>query len=190
MISRAERLELLFWAIALAMITGACASTGAVPRPFPTPGPRVPDTADGRAPETVADRPPEESARREEAGLTDVVRTALDLLGVPYKNGGQTPAGFDCSGFTQYVFALHGVVLPRGVSEQFRLGKSVAATEVVPGDLIFFATSGEGPSHVAIAVGSHSFVHAPSSKGVVRVEELGLSYWAQRLIGVRRMTAD
>jgi cell wall-associated NlpC family hydrolase len=60
----------------------------------------------------------------------------------------------------------------------------------VPGDLIFFATNGEGPSHVAIAVGSHSFVHAPSSKGVVRVEELGLSYWAQRLIGVRRMTSE
>jgi cell wall-associated NlpC family hydrolase len=81
-------------------------------------------------------------------------------------------------------------LLPRAVSEQFRLGKSVAATEVVPGDLIFFATNGEGASHVAIAIGSNSFVHAPSSRGVVRIEELSLSYWAQRLIGVRRVTPE
>jgi cell wall-associated NlpC family hydrolase len=119
-----------------------------------------------------------------------VVQTALDLRGVRYRNGGQDPAGFDCSGFTQYVFAAHGRSLPREVGEQFRLGQSVTLTQLAGGDLIFFTTTARGPSHVAIAIGGDAFVHAPSSTGVVRIEYLSSSYWSKRLVGIRRVTAD
>ena len=116
-----------------------------------------------------------------------LVGTALGLRGVPYRNGGIDPAGFDCSGFTQYVFGQHGVALPRDVQDQFGQGQSIEAHSVTAGDLLFFATTGRGPSHVAIAVGGDRFVHAPSSTGVVRVESLSASYWAMRFVGARRV---
>ena len=111
---------------------------------------------------------------------------ALALLGRPYRNGGIDPSGFDCSGFTQFVFGQRGVALPREVREQFALGQTVKADEIAAGDLIFFSTVARGPSHVAIALGGDQFIHAPNSAGVVRVEHL-TSYWSHRLIGARRM---
>jgi cell wall-associated NlpC family hydrolase len=168
-------------AIALGLFAGACASTGATPRPFPTPEP-TPVT--GR---TTA--PPAAALAREGADTYALVATALGLRGVPYRNGGADRRGFDCSGFTQYVFAQHGVALPRGVRDQFRVGKTMKADELSPGDLIFFTTTASGASHVAIAVGGDEFVHAPSTTGVVRVERLSSSYWGPRVLGIRRVTA-
>jgi cell wall-associated NlpC family hydrolase len=162
---------------ALATMSTACASTGAVPRPFPSPGrPAAPASA----PEAAA---PSGTAIDGYA----LVGAALALRGAPYRNGGSDPSGFDCSGFTQYVFSQYGVALSRAVREQFQQGTSVKRDEVSPGDLLFFATSGEGVSHVAIAVGGDEFVHAPSSKGVVRVERLGSGYWSPRFVGARRV---
>ena len=97
------------------------------------------------------------------------------------------PGGFDCSGLVWYVFAQHGLTVPRTVTEQYGAGGSVAAADLQPGDLVFFAITGSGPSHVGIVVGGDSFVHAPSSTGVVRVERLGAAYWASRFIGARRL---
>ena len=114
--------------------------------------------------------------------------TALSLRGAPYRNGGTDPNGFDCSGFTQYVFSQYGLSLPREVREQYRVGRSIKSEELAPGDMLFFTTTDPGPSHVAIAVGGDQFVHAPSSTGVVRVEHLGSSYWAPRYLGARRVT--
>jgi cell wall-associated NlpC family hydrolase len=116
-----------------------------------------------------------------------LVGTALALRGIPYRDGGGDPQGFDCSGFTQYVFAQHGMALPRAVREQFRVGKSVKPQDLAPGDIVFFATTGAGPSHVAIAIGGDEFIHAPSSTGVVRVEHLSSSYWSPRFLGARRV---
>lgn len=116
-----------------------------------------------------------------------LVGTALSLRGTAYRNGGVDPNGFDCSGFTQYVFAQYGVALPREVRDQFQYGKPVPASDVAPGDLLFFTTTAPGPTHVGIAVGSDQFVHAPSSTGVVRVERLSANYWSTRLIGARRL---
>ena len=120
-----------------------------------------------------------------------LVGTALSFRGTPYRNGGSDPQGFDCSGFTQYVFAQYGVSLPREVRDQFEQGKPVKGNdELVAGDLLFFATiaSSPGPTHVGIAIGGDQFVHAPSSTGVVRVERLSASYWATRYLGARRIT--
>jgi peptidoglycan DL-endopeptidase CwlO len=166
-----HRLPLILVAAA-ALASVACASTGAVPRPFPTPAP------------TAAARPGQPGGTVDTYALTG---TALALRGSPYRNGGSTPAGFDCSGFTQYVFGQHGIVLPRDVKEQFEMGKAVKADRIAPGDLIFFATIAPGASHVGIALGSDEFVHAPSSAGVVRVERFSTAYWSRRLVGVRRI---
>jgi peptidoglycan DL-endopeptidase CwlO len=116
-----------------------------------------------------------------------VVRTAMDLRGVPYRNGGSDLGGFDCSGFTQYVFAQHALVLPREVKDQWEAGKKVSAKNVRAGDLLFFATTSRKVSHVGIALDDDTFVHAPSSNGVVRVEHLSAEYWKRRFLGVRRV---
>ena len=116
-----------------------------------------------------------------------LVGTALALRGVPYRNGGSDPNGFDCSGFTQYVFAQHGVSLPREVHDQFQFGQAVKRDDLVPGDLLFFSTNAPGASHVGIAIGGDEFVHAPSSTGVVRVEHSSASYWSRRFVGARRI---
>ena len=117
----------------------------------------------------------------------EISGTALSLRGKPYRTGGTDPNGFDCSGLVRYVFAQHGVPVPRTVSEQYRAGGEVAATELAAGDLVFFSTSGAGASHVGIVVGGDSFVHAPTSSGVVRVDRLGGAYWAARFLGARRV---
>jgi cell wall-associated NlpC family hydrolase len=119
--------------------------------------------------------------------LYALVGTALDLRGVRYRNGGADPGGFDCSGFTQYVFAQYGVRLPRSVRDQFDQGTPVRPEDVREGDLLFFHVEGSGASHVGISVGGDSFIHAPSTSGVVRVERVGTRYWSDRFIGARRV---
>jgi peptidoglycan DL-endopeptidase CwlO len=148
----------------------------------------APEAPDGRGPApadaSVANRPGDAS---EGAAL---VETALGFRGTPYTNGGSDPGtGFDCSGFTQYVFAQFGIALPREVAEQYRTGTPVALGQLQPGDLVFFHTVSAGASHVGIALGDDRFVHAPSSRGVVRVERLSSTYWSRRLVGVRRLVA-
>jgi cell wall-associated NlpC family hydrolase len=143
-------------------------------------------------PAPVPARPPASPAPGRGTGRTSfdgyaLVGTALALRGTPYRNGGADPSGFDCSGFTSYVFAQYGVSLPRAVQEQYRAGKSVKPEDLSPGDIVFFTTTDPGPSHVAIAIGGDEFVHAPSSSGVVRVEHLSSSYWSPRFLGARRV---
>ena len=106
---------------------------------------------------------------------------------MPYRNGGSDPSGFDCSGFTQYVFAQHGIALPRETREQFRIGEKIGLKDIRIGDLVFFQTVAKGPSHVGIVVDDDQFVHAPSSAGVVRIEHLSLPYWSRRFIAARRL---
>jgi cell wall-associated NlpC family hydrolase len=179
---RIRSIGLVAAASVLLGLTAACASTGAVPKPFPVPGSATPPSGTGDR--AGAARPPT-------AGGLDsyaLVGTALALRGSPYRDGGSDPAGFDCSGFTQYVFAQHGVQLPREARDQFRLGRSVRPKELAPGDLVFFTTTASGASHVAIAIGGDEFVHAPASSGVVRVEHLSSSYWAPKYLGARRIS--
>lgn len=116
-----------------------------------------------------------------------VTGTALSLRGVPYRNGGSDPSGFDCSGFVQYVFGQNGVSVPRTVTEQFRAGREVDPPGLEAGDLVFFTTVTTGASHVGISIGGDEFVHAPSSSGEVRVERLSAPYWSTRFVGVRRV---
>jgi peptidoglycan DL-endopeptidase CwlO len=116
-----------------------------------------------------------------------IVATALGLVGAPYRDGGRSPAGFDCSGFVAYVFARHALDLPRTVAEQYSAGRPVALDRLEAGDLLFFTTVAPGPTHVGIATADGWFVHAPSSRGQVRVERLASPYWSGRLIAARRV---
>ncbi len=165
--------------------TGCAGAIGAVPKPFPMPDrPAVPPLP-VPAESGVASSSPDSFAPGLDAYA--LVSSALQFRGTPYRNGGGDPFGFDCSGFTQYVFALYHIALPRDVRDQFRAGRAVDLNDLTPGDLLFFSTTEPGASHVAIAIGSDEFVHAPSSAGVVRVEHLSVSYWSQRYLGARRV---
>ena len=112
---------------------------------------------------------------------------ALSLRGAPYRMGGTDPNGFDCSGLVSYVFGQHGLRMPREAREQFKVGTSVPRDRLEPGDLVFFSTVAPGASHVGIAIGGDQFVHAPSERGVVRVDQLSTQYWASRFIGAKRV---
>ena len=119
-----------------------------------------------------------------------VLETALGLRGTRYQLGGAQPkAGFDCSGFVQYVFLQHRVALPRTVGEQFQVGRGIDNNPIAAGDLIFFSTVAPGASHVGIALDADTFVHAPGSGSVVRLERLDAPYWRARLVGVKRLLA-
>jgi cell wall-associated NlpC family hydrolase len=160
------------------LLAAGCASSGAVPKPFPgaaTPG--VP-----------AEPPPgiAEPSLSTEPG-TLALASALELRGVPYRNGGSDPNGFDCSGLVQWVFAQNGRALPREVREQFRVGREIDADDVQAGDLLFFDTGSRPASHVGIALDRETFVHAPSTNGVVRVERYTSDYWSRRYVGARRV---
>ncbi len=121
---------------------------------------------------------------------SDLVMQAMNFLGVPYRRGGNTAdQGFDCSGFTRFVFENSiGLVLPRRADEQAKSSSLLAVKrdELKPGDLVFFNTMRRAFSHVGIYVGEGKFIHAPRSGGEVRVEDMRQAYWSKRFNGARR----
>lgn len=174
-------------ALLLAAALTGCASRGpAVPQPFPTPGGAPAshrEPAEGSA--SGVTLAPGVSLAEPSVLIQSLLATALHFVGTPYRNGGATPGGFDCSGFVYYVFAQQGVFVPRTVAAQ--AGAGLRVDEVRPGDLLFFKTGGRGPSHVGIALDAARFVHAPSSRGEVRVEPLARRYWSDRFVEARRL---
>jgi cell wall-associated NlpC family hydrolase len=163
------------WPAALILLAGAagCASTSAAARPSPFPG---------RAPAWAAP-----AVDRVMAG--SVLTRALALRGTPYRFGGDRPdSGLDCSGLVRHVYYEEAqILLPRTVVEQFRVGAGVDTREIQAGDLVFFDTVEPGPSHVGIALDADTFVHAPGTGGVVRVDRLVSPYWSSRFRGARRV---
>ncbi|MFM8899187.1 MAG: C40 family peptidase [Burkholderiales bacterium] len=121
---------------------------------------------------------------------SDMVLTAMNFLGVPYKRGGNSEeSGFDCSGFTRHIFEKTiGLVLPRRVDDQAQSSSllTIAREELKPGDLVFFNTLKRTFSHVGIYVGEGKFIHAPRTGAQVRVEDMRVAYWNQRFTGARR----
>jgi cell wall-associated NlpC family hydrolase len=119
---------------------------------------------------------------------SEVVVRALALVDAPYRYGGRTPSGFDCSGYVGYVFSESvGLSLPRRAEEMGRVGEKLDRSDLAPGDLVFFNTLGRRFSHVGIYVGDGQFVHAPARRGRVRIERLDEPYWRARYNGARRI---
>ena len=113
-----------------------------------------------------------------------LTRSAMRFIGTPYVFGGTSAAGFDCSGYTQHVFAMLGIRIPRLADAQFYAGRPTSGG-MTTGDLVFFQTYEPGPSHVGIYLGNGRFVHS-SSHGVM-VSRLGDSYWRSRYLGAKRL---
>jgi cell wall-associated NlpC family hydrolase len=100
------------------------------------------------------------------ATANSVIATAKQYLGVPYVWGGSTPSGFDCSGFTSYVFRSVGISLPRTSSAQQNVGTRISLSQVQPGDLVF---RGSPAYHVGIYIGGGQYIHAPQTGDVVKI---------------------
>lgn len=136
-------------------------------------------------PERIKDLDPLQSKNL--APADQLLSAARSLLGRPYRAGGESPrAGFDCSGFTSYVYGKCGLGLPRNSREQFAEGREIAASELKRGDLVFFGSK-KHISHVGIYAGDGKFIHSGSESGHVKVSDLADAYWQGRLVGCRRL---
>ena len=153
-------------ALAAALLLGACSSTPPA-RVRPSAWPGVSTLSDEQA--------------------HDIAIHALGLVGTPYRYGGNTPeSGFDCSGLIGYVYRLRvGTPPPRTVAQLNQWGQPIDASELRTGDLVVFGT-GRSPSHAGIYVGEGRFVHAPSTGGTVRMDDLQSRHWSRQNPAFRR----
>ncbi|AGK97354.1 C40 family peptidase [Clostridium pasteurianum] len=113
-----------------------------------------------------------------------VVKYAEQFIGVNYVWGGESPTGFDCSGFTKYVYGHFGVTLPHKASTQYKYGNSISKSNLEPGDLVFFGKTASGIYHVGIYIGGGKFIHAPKSGEKLKITDLRYMpdyYGAKRL---------
>ncbi len=127
-----------------------------------------------------------------EAGTSELVGNALGLLGVRYKRGGNSAdTGFDCSGFVRSIYEqTAGLLLPRRAEQQAAATQKIEKSDLQPGDLVFFNTMRRAFSHVGIYLGEGKFIHSPKPGAEIRVEDMGISYWARRFDGARRVAME
>jgi hypothetical protein len=123
---------------------------------------------------------------------SELVVNAMGFLGVPYKRGGNSAeTGFDCSGFVRAIYQQSiGLILPRRAEQQAAATQNIDKKDLQPGDLVFFNTMKRTFSHVGIYVGDGKFIHSPKPGAEVRVENMGVSYWARRFDGARRVRGE
>ncbi|QJC56733.1 Murein DD-endopeptidase MepH [Polaromonas vacuolata] len=123
---------------------------------------------------------------------TQLVANAIDLLGVPYRRGGNSAeTGFDCSGFVRAIYEQSiGLILPRRAEQQAAATQNIEKSDLQPGDLVFFNTMRRAFSHVGIYIGDGKFIHAPRPGAEVRVESMSIAYWRGRFDGARRVLSE
>ncbi|WP_010676949.1 cell wall-binding repeat-containing protein [Bacillus timonensis] len=126
----------------------------------------------------------DEVVRQLSFDVNEIIETAKSLQGVPYLWGGTTTRGFDCSGYLNYVYGMHGISLPRTTADIYKAGTSVSSPEI--GDIVFFETYKPGPSHAGIYLGDGKFIHASSSQGVT-ITDLSNNYFKPRYLGAKRV---
>jgi cell wall-associated NlpC family hydrolase len=147
---------------------------------------RAAKAVDTASPAVAAAKDSPETGKAGESIKDRLLRVARRMLEVPYRFGGTTLWGLDCSGFVQKTFAFLNLDLPRSAREQFREGAKVAKEDLSPGDLVFFRTYAKYPSHVGIYLGDNRFVHASSRDRKVTIESLDAPYYEKRYIGAKR----
>ncbi len=119
---------------------------------------------------------------------SQIIQTALKYLGHPYVRGGESPGGFDCSGFVQYVMGRHGIKVGRTCPGLFLQGRPVSRSQLQPGDVVFFKnTYRRGLSHVGLYINDNKFIHASNSRSGVKISRITDSYYAPRYAGAKRM---
>jgi murein DD-endopeptidase len=161
-------------ATAASLLLAACAST---PRVAPAIAAPMPETR-------VA-----EVERARDSIAASVATTALSLVGTPYRYGGTTPAGFDCSGLVYYAYLQAGLQVPRSTELQYLAVSPVPLQLAQRGDLLFFKIAGK-VSHVAIYVDADHFVHAPSSGKSVELGSMDSDYYRRHFVGSGRVARD
>lgn len=165
--------------LSLIMGLAACAAP-----PKGTVKPRTqPATSPPSTRQTPKPPPPAPSSGNQPA----VVKIAESFLGTPYRYGGSTRKGIDCSGLVVRVYSEAGVQMPRTSASQFRVGESILKAQLRAGDLVFFGNSSNRISHVGIYAGGGKFIHASSNKRKVRYDSMGTTYFVQRYLGARRV---
>lgn len=171
----AERNQLFF----IIFITVFSAGCGTLPSGRDAGTPVAPAAAPVAVPETTA----------APSRNNDMLFHALAAAGADYRQGGKSyQNGFDCSGLVAFVYReAYGLALPHNTLAQSRVGKTIDASELEPGDLVFFNTLRKPYSHVGIYLGEGRFIHAPKEGAVVRTENLKARYWATRFDGARRV---
>ena len=177
----AERLRFLFLLLTVSVLTG-CAST-------PSDDKSAWLDPQGRRTVDLSGVPGINPITAIAASQHPLTREALQQIGVKYRYGGTSPdRGFDCSGLIHYsAQESWGLKLPRRTRDMAQVGQKLKISELVVGDLVFFNTLGHRYSHVGIYLGDGYFVHAPSSGGQVRVENMSVQYWKKRYTGARRI---
>ena len=139
----------------------------------------------------VAAAPDAPEARKAGDSIKDrLLRVARRMLEVPYRYGGTTLWGLDCSGFVQKAFAFLDLELPHSARAQFREGIKVSKAELAAGDLVFFRTHAKYPSHVGIYLGDNRFIHASGHDRKVTIDSLDKPYYAKHYMGAKRLLAE
>jgi len=120
---------------------------------------------------------------------TELLGRAMGLLGIPYKHGGSSEkTGFDCSGFVRHLYEKSfGKLLPRRADDQAKATETIDASELQPGDLVFFNTMRRTFSHVGLYVGDGKFIHSPQTGKSVQIDDMRAAYWQKRFSGARRV---
>ena len=156
------------------------------------PGGTIPDTGTHAPTSTAPDAP---AAKPKTSAANAVVALAAKYVGTPYTWGGETPDGFDCSGFAQWLYAQQGIELPRVTYDQWKVGTFVRKGALLPGDLLFFRPGPQGPEHEGIYIGNGQFIHASGSRGElkgdkggkVKISKLSDPYYSSKFMGARRV---
>ena len=166
-----------------AMLMAACSST-----PKPSAHHRSIDTPERPAITRYDER---YFKLHDDSAANEIVLYALGLLGIGYRFGGSNPeAGLDCSGMVRYIVQqVSGQTLPHNAAQIADMTRPINVNELRPGDLVFFNTLNRRHSHMGIYMGDGRFVHAPSSRGQIRIERLDNSYFRPRIDGARRIVA-
>lgn len=146
-------------------------------------GVKIPEESSGKA---IVYKPTTDAKVKSRIEMVDYARLQL---GVPYVSAGETPSGFDCSGFTTYIFSHYNVKLPRRAKDQYEASQKIKEDEAMMGDLVFFSNGSE-VSHVGMLINEPNqpkvMIHASSSKGISIVELESSTYWKQRIFGYGR----